>query len=41
MFLKMYCEIIQPVHKHIIGYKKIIGLLVIMHSCGYIALLLP
>ena len=37
----MYEELIQPAHKYTIDYAKSIGLPVIMHSCGYIAPLLP
>ena len=38
----MYREIIKPAHVHTIDYaKKELGLPVVMHSCGYIAPLLP
>jgi len=37
----MYREIIQPGHKHTIGFAKSRKLPVIMHSCGYVEPLLP
>ena len=39
--LDMYREIIQPGHKRTIDYAKSLGLPVIMHSCGYVAPLVP
>lgn len=38
---QMYCEFIQPAHKYTIDYARSKGMKVIMHSCGYIAPLLP
>lgn len=37
----MYKEIIQPGHKHTIGYAHSHNLPVIMHSCGFVEPLLP
>ncbi len=37
----MYHEIIEPAHKLTIDFAKSKGLPVIMHSCGYVAPLLP
>ncbi|MGQ9814941.1 MAG: uroporphyrinogen decarboxylase family protein, partial [Candidatus Roseilinea sp.] len=37
----MYREIIEPAHKLTIDFAKSKGLPVIMHSCGYVAPLLP
>ena len=37
----MYRDIIQPAHAATVGYAKGIGLPVIMHSCGYVAPLVP
>ncbi len=39
--LDMYRDIIQPGHKRTIDYAKSKGLPVIMHSCGYVAPLVP
>ncbi len=39
--LDMYREIIQPAHKATIEYAHARGLPVIMHSCGYVAPLVP
>ncbi|HHE73406.1 MAG TPA: hypothetical protein ENL34_14125 [Chloroflexi bacterium] len=38
---RMYKEIIQPAHALTISFAKSHGLPVIMHSCGYVAPLLP
>ncbi len=38
---RMYKEIIQPAHALTIAFAKSHGLPVIMHSCGYVAPLLP
>ena len=38
---RMYRELIKPAHVYTINYAKSIGLPVIMHSCGYVAPLLP
>lgn len=37
----MYRDLIQPAHAATIGYAHSLGLPVIMHSCGYVAPLLP
>lgn len=37
----MYCDILQPAHKHTIEYAHSLGLPVIMHSCGFVEPLLP
>ena len=37
----MYCDLIQPAHIYTINYAKQLGLPVIMHSCGFVAPLLP
>jgi len=39
--LGMYREIIQPGHRAVIDYVKQRGLPVVMHSCGYVAPLVP
>ncbi len=39
--LPMYRDIIQPGHKHAIGFVKSRNLPVIMHSCGYVEPLVP
>ncbi len=39
--LDMYREIIQPGHRRTIDFAKSHGLPVIMHSCGYVAPLIP
>ena len=39
--LDMYREIIQPGHRKTIAFAKSHGLPVIMHSCGYVAPLIP
>ena len=41
MSADMYREIVQPGHKLTVGYAKSKGLPVIMHSCGYVAPLVP
>lgn len=38
---EMYREIVQPGHRHTISYAKSRGLPVVMHSCGYVAPLIP
>lgn len=38
---RMYRAMIQPAHKHSIGFAKSRNLPVIMHSCGYVEPLLP
>jgi uroporphyrinogen decarboxylase len=38
---RMYREIVQPGHKLTMDYAKSLGLPVIMHSCGYVAPLVP
>ena len=37
----MYDEIIKPGHDHTFGYAHSLGLPVIVHSCGYVAPLVP
>ncbi|MBI5094990.1 MAG: hypothetical protein HZB26_21470 [Candidatus Hydrogenedentes bacterium] len=39
--LDMYREIIQPSHRRTVDYARAKGLPVIMHSCGYVAPLVP
>ena len=39
--LEMYREIIQPAHRKTIAYAHSKGMPVIMHSCGYVAPLVP
>jgi uroporphyrinogen decarboxylase len=39
--LDMYREIIQPAHRRTIAYAQAKGMRVIMHSCGYVAPLVP
>jgi uroporphyrinogen decarboxylase len=41
MSLDMYREIVQPGHRTTVGYAKGRGLPVILHSCGYVAPLVP
>jgi len=38
---EMYREIVQPGHAQLFGYAHSLGLKVIVHSCGYVAPLVP